>query len=183
MNVFKFRVVLDTTEDVFRDIEIRPEQNFEEFYETIINAFDFRGGVMSSFYMSNDNWDKGQEINLLDMSEKGDGKYVMAKCVLNDYVEEENQKMILVYDFMRMWCFYIELVEEKNAPSVQTYPRVALKFGDAPVEESKELTELDFSGEDFGGEDDFNFDDELDDEDDIEGSGNEVDDMFDEFSS
>lgn len=189
MNIFKFRVLLDTTDDVFRDIEIRPDQTFEEFYDCVIQSFEFKGGVMSSFYMSNDEWDKGQEITLLDMSEKGDGKFVMNKCVMNDYVVEENQKIILVYDFMRMWCFYVELVEEFNAPKGQTYPRVAMKFGDAPDEESKDIADLSFSAlnnpgmnMDLGLDDD-EFAEQNNEDDDEEGSGNEVDDMFDELST
>ncbi len=184
MNIFKFRVLIDTTDDIFRDIEIRPDQTFEEFYNCIVEAFEFGGGVMSSYYISNDNWDKGQEITLLDMSEKNDSPFVMNKCLMNDYVTEENQKIILVYDFMRMWCFYIELVDEFNAAKGHTYPRVGMKFGDAPAEESKELSELSFGGFDDTQTGDLEFDEnaDLDDDDDVEGSGNEVDDMFDELS-
>lgn len=190
MNIFKFRVLLDTTEDVFRDIEIRPDQNFEEFYDCIIEAFEFKGGVMSSFYMSNENWDKGQEITLLDMSEKNDSKFVMNRCILNDYVTEEEQKIILVYDFMRMWCFYVELVEEFNAPKGHTYPRVDMKFGTPPEEESKNVTDLSFSAldnpgmnMDLGLDDDFKSENADEEDEDEAGSGNEVDDMFDELSS
>lgn len=173
MNVFKFRVVLDVEEDVFRDIEVPAQYSFENFYEAILNAFEFKGGVMSSFYMSNDNWDKGEEITLLDMSDNGSGK-TMSKCILNDFVELENQKMILVYDFMRMWCFYIELIEELIAPKNATFPKISMKFGDAPAEESRELTDFNFSELDMGMED-------ITDEE-TDGFENEIEDMFDDFS-
>jgi hypothetical protein len=173
MNVFKFRVVLDVEEDVFRDIEIPTDYTFENFYEAIINAFEFKGGVMSSFYISNNNWDKGEEITLLDMSENGNGK-TMSKCVLNDYVEEENQKLILVYDFMRMWCFYIELVEELIAPKNATFPKISMKFGDAPAEESRELTDFDFAGLDTNSDEDIS--------DYTEDMESEIGDMFDDLS-
>ncbi|HRJ35774.1 MAG TPA: hypothetical protein PK610_07285, partial [Flavobacteriales bacterium] len=67
MRIYRFRVVLDTRDDVFCDVDINTEASFEEFYNAITNAFKFKGGVMSSFYMSNENWDKGEEITLLDM--------------------------------------------------------------------------------------------------------------------
>lgn len=166
-NVFKYRVVIDATDDIFRDIEIEADNTFEEFYDTILTAFDFKGKVMSSFYMSNDQWDKGQEITLEDMSENGDGKFAMKNCILNDFMEDEKQKMILVYDFMRLWIFYVELVEEFTAHAGVSYPKIAMKFGDAPEEDSKEMSDLIFEGMEGGSDGeivgDTNDDDDMED--------------------
>jgi Plasmid pRiA4b ORF-3-like protein len=178
MNTFKFRVLVDATEDVFRDIEISSAQTLQDLYDCIVTAFDFNGGVMAAFYVSNDEWERGAEYTLLDMSESGDAKNTMAKAVLNDLVEEENQKFILVYDFMRMWCFYVELVEEKPIQKNITYPRVVLKFGDSLDENSKEISD-DLA---FGGLGDLPTDDDLelnDDDDDAE--VDEFGDMFNEL--
>ena len=41
-------------------------------FKSIIEAFEFRGDQMASFYVSNENWDKGEEISLLDLSEEED---------------------------------------------------------------------------------------------------------------
>ena len=38
---YTFRVVIDTEEDIFRDIVILENQNFEEFHHSIIAAFGF----------------------------------------------------------------------------------------------------------------------------------------------
>ena len=73
MNVYKFRVIVDTEEDVFRDIEIDTSSTFEQLHQSILQAFDFPEGEMASFYMSNDTWDKGTEISLMDMGEMGGG--------------------------------------------------------------------------------------------------------------
>jgi hypothetical protein len=182
MNVFKFRVLVDSTDDVFRDIEILPSQTLQDLYDTILIAFEFNGGVMASFYASNDEWERGQEYNLLDMSEKGNDKNVMSKVVLNDIVEEENQKLLLVHDFMRMWCFYVELIEEKPAVKGVDYPRVVMKFGESPDETAKEITDLGA----FGGDTAFNANEDLDfgDENDLDEDDNdEIGDMFDELGS
>lgn len=179
MNVFKFRVLVDATEDVFRDIEIRSDQTLQDLYDCIVTAFDFNGGVMAAFYVSNDEWERGQEFTLLDMSENNDAKNTMSKAVLNDLVEEENQKFILVYDFMRMWCFYVEMVEEKQVQKNVEYPKIVLKFGDSLDENSKEISDLAAFGSlsSVEGEDDLGFDD--DDDDDAE--SDEVGDIFNEL--
>lgn len=184
MNVFKFRVLIDAPDDIFRDIEILTSQSLQDFYECILSAFEFNGGVMSSFYLSDDNWEKGKEFTLLDMSEKGNSKNVMSKVILNDIVEEENQKLILVHDFMRMWCFYIELLEEKPGLKNVNYPKIVMKFGDSPDENSKEITDFDAFGSTGAFNDDMNFSDDPDfksDDDDFDDK-DEIDGMFDELS-
>lgn len=141
MPSYKFRVLIDTNTgtDVFRDIVIGANDNLERFYKSIIQAFDFRDDQMASFYKSNDEWDKGQEITLVDMgfSDNTDPVLIMSETKLSEVITEPNQKLILVHDFMRMWCFLIELVEtiSKNTAN----PQVVLAVGDAPDESSKEL--------------------------------------------
>ncbi|MFT5957027.1 MAG: hypothetical protein ACI87V_000903, partial [Flavobacteriales bacterium] len=67
MNIFKFRVVMDMEEDIFRDIEIVTGSSFLELHEAILRAFNFKEGEMASFYMSNDTWERGEEITLMDV--------------------------------------------------------------------------------------------------------------------
>ncbi len=56
MSALKFRVLLDTEQDseIFRDILIDENDNFESLYQAIISSFRFQGDQMASFYMSND---------------------------------------------------------------------------------------------------------------------------------
>ncbi len=141
----KFRVLLDSKdqEKVFRDILISDSDNFETFYKAIISAFRFQGDQMASFYISNDDWDKGHEISLMDMSYDDDSidaiPSVMKNAIVKDFIEEPDQKIILVYDFLRMWIFLAELVGyEQDSPSE---PRVLMAMGMAPPEDSK-MTDL-----------------------------------------
>lgn len=172
----KFRVLLDSKEstEIFRDIIIPDSATFEDLYKICIEAFGFKGDQMASFYMSNDEWDKGQEVTLEDLSfGEDDANPVMATTHVRDYIEEPDQKIILVYDFIKMWIFLLELVGyEKETPAK---PVVALAVGDAPKENSRTGEENDkmFAGEfdEFGEDEDedefgFNeFDDDFNDED------------------
>jgi hypothetical protein len=169
MGALKFRVLLDSEKDqeIFRDIRIDENENFETFYRAILNAFRFEGQEMGSFYMSNDDWDKGHEIGLMDMrySDEDEGlPSVMKDAVLKDFIEVSDQKIILVYDFLRMWIFLIELLERSDESLSK--PEVALSMGVAPPEDSKMIQEDAFMGEEedelFDEEDDFEngYDDE-----------------------
>lgn len=176
VNIFKFRVIVDTEEDVFRDIEIETEATFESLHLAILDAFDFEAGEMASFYMSDENWDKGLEIPLMDMGAKG--SLSMNSTKLIEMVSQPSEKILYVYDFLRMWIFYVELMEvTKDKPST-IYPRVAMAFGDAPSQDSKEMDLFggEFDQEEFKGTRGGDFDDE-EEEEDMFGEGGE---FFDE---
>ena len=170
----KFRVLLDSdkNEEIFRDILISNTDNFESFYKAIMSSFRFEGQEMASFYVSNDSWDKGHEINLMDMTYGDDQAEelptVMKDAIIKDFLEEPDQKFILVYDFMRMWIFLIELIGyEKEGPAA---PELLLAVGMAPPEDSRpsENDQLFAGTGDEADEDEFGFDefdDDISDED------------------
>lgn len=137
----KFRVLLDSKDknEVFRDILISDNDNFESFYKTILDAYQFSEEQMASFYMSNETWDKGHEISLFDMSFGEDPTQilpsVMRTSMIQNYVKDPDQKLILVHDFLRMWIFLIELIGfEEEGPD---QPKLVLSVGNAPAEDSK----------------------------------------------
>ena len=68
--IYRFRVILDhdSEGDVFRDIEIRETDSLEDLHNAITQSFGFDGLEMASFYLSNDQWDQGEEISLFDLS-------------------------------------------------------------------------------------------------------------------
>lgn len=180
VNLFKFRVIMDTEQDVFRDIEIETESNFDALHKAVLDAFDFEQGEMASFYLSDDEWSKGLEISLMDMGGVDEDSLSMSSTILSDMVMKPGDKILYVYDFMRMWIFYIELMEVKKDKPSTIYPRVALAFGDAPSQDSKEFQDM-FEADVVGGgaldlddvdeeEDEFGEDDNIFDEDEFDGS-------------
>lgn len=143
MEALKFRVLLDTkdSEEVFRDIEIKPSMTFRDFHETIVDSFDFDGEEMASFYMSNDKWEKGEEIPLMDMDplDEEDDITSMEDAVIGKYMRKAGQKVLYVYDFLRMWVFMIELVEMLKEDPEADYPRVVMALGEPPSEKEKDM--------------------------------------------
>lgn len=171
----KFRILLDSKDknEVFRDILISDRADFESFYKAVLDAYGFTSDQMASFYMSNDSWDKGFEISLFDMSYGEDPDQilpgVMNSSIIGDFIQESDQKIILVHDFLRMWIFLIELIG--SSEDTPEYPKTILSVGNAPSEDSKPAesddlkfeTESDEDGEED--EDEFGFgdyDDEYD---------------------
>lgn len=139
MPSIKFRVLVDTekSEDIFRDIVISSSANFEVLYRTILESYEFAGDQLASFYMSNESWDKGHEIILVDMGldSEIDAPSLMAETPIKEFINQKGQKIILVYDFIRMWCFLIEVVDLLD--SATAAPFVELSVGDSPDETSR----------------------------------------------
>lgn len=166
MSSYKFRILIDTAdqEEIFRDISIADWENFETLYQAIVQAFDFRGDQLASFYVSNDRWDKGHEIALMDMGTGSslDSPSIMKETLISEMISSKDQRFLLVYDFLKMWIFMIELVEV-NEENLEV-PQLDLSVGEAPDEDSKEL--------DLNSEMDFGTPADL---------GNDIDDIFSEF--
>ncbi len=161
----KFRVLLDSQDktEVFRDILIADNDNLESLYRAIVDAYQFSQDQMASFYVSNDQWDKGHEIALFDMSFGDDEQRipdVMSTTTVEEFIEAKDQKFILVHDFMRMWIFLLELIDYQEETPER--PTVKLSVGNAPAEDSKVSDALQFetdSNDTDEEEDEFGFND------------------------
>lgn len=153
--IYKIRIILDTKDDIFRDIEIEEDVTLEEFHNTITQSFGFSGNEMASFFTCDSEWNQEEEIALFDMGELGTPARLMAKTHLNDVVTTANPKLIYVYDFFSMWTFFVELADTVEKEDGRSYPNLLFSFGelpDAPPEtkfEAENLNEPDVSADDY----------------------------------
>ena len=132
--IYRFRVILDAHEDVFRDIEIEAVANLEDLHNAITQAFGFAGQEIASFYVSNDLWEQGEEIALFDMNEVPGGIRIMNETVIEDVTNEQQTKLIYVYDFLNLWTFLVELAEIAEREEGRTYPNLMFAHGQMPEE-------------------------------------------------
>ena len=159
--VYKFRVILDTEEDIFRDIAIMEEDTLEDLHNAIVNAFGFDGLEIASFYRSDEEWSQGDEIPLFDTGDEPGEQKTMADYPLNSILDRENNKIIYVYDFLNMWTFFVELAAIEEPESGVAYPELLFAHGEMPVNAPDMAFGADGSDDDLYGE----FDDDYDEED------------------
>lgn len=153
--VVKVRVLLDSKEekDVFRDIEIKTNQNLEDLHHAILDSVGFKSNEPASFYLSNEDWTREREIPLMDMgAEPGKDTTCMKDTPIGEVMVQKKQKFIYIFDYFRMWTFLVEVEEINPVEKDETYPRITLSYGEAPDQESKEPTDM-FGPEPFNGED------------------------------
>ncbi|MBD0832056.1 IS1096 element passenger TnpR family protein [Aestuariibaculum sediminum] len=157
--IYRFRVILDNDveEDVFRDLEIRESDTLEDLHNAITQSFGFDGNEMASFYLSDDEWNQGEEISLFDLSDDNSSR-LMNETTINDTVNTSQTKLIYVYDFLSMWTFFVELAEIVEEADGVDYPNLMYVHGQIPDSAPEKNFEAEDEFDEFGSE----FDDELD---------------------
>ncbi|HEX8562919.1 MAG TPA: hypothetical protein VF676_08065 [Flavobacterium sp.] len=157
--VYKFRVILDAEEDVFRDIAILEDDTLEDLHNAIVNAFDFDGMELASFYTCDNQWNQDEEIPMFDAGDVPGEQRIMADYALSEILNEDNTKIIYVYDFLNMWTFFVELGAIEDPQPGESYPAMLFSHGvmlaNAP---EKDFTEASTSEFDYD-EDDYDEDD------------------------
>jgi hypothetical protein len=156
--IYRFRIILDTLDDVFRDIEIEETANLEDFHNAITQAFGFGGQEMASFYTSNHEWEQLEEIGLFDMSVEEKPVRVMSNTLVNEVVSKKRTKLIYIYDFLNMWTFLVELADIVEFEIGMIYPNLMFAHGELP----EEAPDKEFLTEGDDDDDESMFDEELD---------------------
>lgn len=157
--IYKFRVILDTEEDIFRDIAISENDTLEDLHNAIVNAFGFDGKEVASFYTCDEKWNQEDEISLFDTGDEVGEQKIMSDYAINEILDKNQTKMIYVYDFINMWTFFVELASIEEPASGESYPTLLYSHGimpDSAPDKNFETDEENFY-EDF--EDDLDEDD------------------------
>ncbi|MEI6522422.1 MAG: hypothetical protein ACOYNH_01940 [Bacteroidia bacterium] len=130
MPIYRFRAILEDHEDVYRDIDIKPEQTFEQFAIVLKNAFGLKENLFCAFYNSDDYYRKGSEIEFFILDKKGKA-FPTEIC---DEVAAPHQKfLIVVDDVLSTYILHLELFKIlKEADKKLTYPTCVKTIGNMP---------------------------------------------------
>lgn len=134
MAVYKFRISFEDYDDVERDIDIKSNQTFEDLHKAIHESTGYKVDVPSSFYVSNDQWIKNEEIAFLPNQRKiNNGVATMENSKLSSFIEDPHQKFYYIYNFERPFDFHVQLVKILlHEEAGKTYPHVSRSLGEAP---------------------------------------------------
>ncbi|HXB12364.1 MAG TPA: hypothetical protein VNZ45_10280 [Bacteroidia bacterium] len=133
MSVYRFKVYFEDDENVFREIEIKAAQTFEDLHRAIQKAINFDDAHPASFFISNDTWRKGKEIKLLrDKKSEVKKELWMHEAKIAPFVEDPHQKVIYEFDPQNAsWIIFLELMKILPDAPV-SYPRVNKSVGNPP---------------------------------------------------
>lgn len=102
----------DEVDDFRREIQIDADATFFDLHEAILASTKYKDGEMSSFFICDNDWSKEKEITLTEMDTSSEeDSFIMSDSVLNDFLEDEKQKLMYVFDYMTERAFFMELRE------------------------------------------------------------------------
>ena len=134
MAIYRFKVSFEDYDDVVREIDIKSNQTFDDLHHAIHQSTKYNPETSSSFYVSNDQWIKGQEIGYLPAERKiNNGVALMSDSKLSSFIDDPHQKFYYTYNFERPFDFHIELMKIiLNDEPGKAYPNIVRSSGEVP---------------------------------------------------
>lgn len=130
--VYKVRIILDTKENIFRDVEIKDKQTLWNLHLGVKSAFSLQGDEMSMFSILDGEGVAVKTVPLEDMSDDGNGE-IMSDVYLNEAFQKVGDQVHFQYGFMDLWEFLCELVEITEEKPAVNYPITVYRFGNVPL--------------------------------------------------
>jgi hypothetical protein len=138
--ILLFRIISNENQEFYRDLVIDGSDTFLDLHKTLQENLGFDPTQLASFFITNDMWEKQQEITLIDMMQDPDVETLtMGKVTMEEYVSDLNQRMIYVFDFFSERAFFMELIEQSDETSSKETPFIAKAVGDPPIQLALDL--------------------------------------------
>jgi hypothetical protein len=172
--IYHFRAISDESENFIFDIAIDSNNTFLEFHDFIQEMLDYDPSQMASFFITDHDWNKEQEITLIDMDNEGQNTPSMENTKLSAFISTEKQRLLYAFDLFAERMLFIELLQIDKGRLEKT---ICLKKEGIPPEQINEKSfNFDLTNETLLSEDN-DIDDLLSDEEDPD---NYSDEEFDE---
>ncbi len=131
--ILLFRIISNEDQEFYRDLVIDGSDTFLDFHHVLQENLGFDPTQLASFFITNENWEKENEITLIDMmQESGAETLTMENVIMEQYFDDVNQRMIYVFDFFSERAFFMELIEYSDQESPRKTPFIAQSVGDPP---------------------------------------------------
>tara|TARA_B100001113_G_scaffold324465_1_gene296100 strand:- start:4482 stop:4931 length:450 start_codon:yes stop_codon:yes gene_type:complete len=125
---YNIRITLESKEDVIREIEINSDCFMSELHYFIIDAFGLDNKELASFYTVNSELELEDEFPLISFQDNSSN---MENTKLESVLTNVNDKLIYVFDYMKMWRFLIDLIKIETDFKER---KCTLKIGKIPDE-------------------------------------------------
>jgi hypothetical protein len=159
MALYRFRVTFEDYDDVSREVDIKSTHTFADLHQAIHQSIGYNPDYSSSFYISNDQWTKGEEIAYKPSERKVNrGVALMENSKLAAFIDDPHQKFYYTSNFDRPFDFHVELVKILDETPGVTYPATVKTAGEAPKQFGNVYTP---TAETAAADEDFDFLNEL----------------------
>ena len=99
-----YRLLLLSDENDFfqREITIDAEASFLQLNDFILDSLNYSRKELTTFYVSDEEWQKGQEVTLMDMSfgKSEEDSFLMESTRLEELIENRGDRLIFIFDMI-----------------------------------------------------------------------------------
>ena len=138
--LYRIKFISDEVDGFVREVKIDSDATFLDLNNIILQSCGYPDDQMTSFYICNEEWERGQQITREDMGvgDADEDIYVMDEVRLSEFIEDEEQRLEFVFDPFADRCFFLDVKEIIPGESLKT-PAILRAKGEAP----RQIDELD----------------------------------------
>lgn len=133
--LYRIKFISDEVDGFLRELKIDRSATFLDLNKAILKSCGYADDQMTSFYICNEEWERGQQITREDMGmgDSDEDIYVMADTRLYEFIEDTEQRLEFVFDPFEDRCFYLDVKELIPGENLKE-PEVIRSVGEAPVQ-------------------------------------------------
>lgn len=129
--IYKITFSCEEGDNFRRVFEADSEATFLDLHKAILESVKYPDDQMTSFFLCNDRWEKGQEVTLVEMDSNFEyDNMVMSETRLSDLITEQGQRLMYIFDPM-FERYFFGSVKEILSGSMEGV-RCVEKSGKAP---------------------------------------------------
>lgn len=120
-------------------IRFDTSNTFEQLHEYLQSILGFDSAELASFHLVDEQWEKLQEITLMDMQvDDGMPSFIMAEMNVEDYFNQEQPRLLYTFDFLNNRSFQLEWLQYDDGES----PALIAREGEVPRQVNDDLSDL-----------------------------------------
>lgn len=118
-----------------RDYEVDSNQTFLDLHKIIQDNLQYDSSQLASFFLADENWNKGLELTLIDMENDGGPAAIpMDSIKIKEVMKEKKERLLYVYDILTENSFFIELMDIYTPDCKKKYPICSVSVGEPPLQ-------------------------------------------------
>jgi hypothetical protein len=143
-------MISDDQKAFLRDYEIDSNQTFLDLHNIIQKNLNFDTTQLASFFLADENWNKGLELTLIDMENDGGLAAIpMDSVKIREIVKERKERLLYMYDIFTDNSFFIELMDILTPDCSLKYPICSATIGEPPLQSQIPIASVNPASDDY----------------------------------
>jgi len=132
-------ISLPENKDFSWTIRFDTSNTFKQLHDYLQSILGFDSAELASFHLVDEQWDKLQEITLMDMQvDDGMPSFIMGEMNVEDYFNQEQPRLLYTFDFLNNRSFQLDWLQYDQGEA----PALIAREGEVPRQVNDDLSDL-----------------------------------------